>query len=366
MSERYETVFVHVGCVAFETENALLLEDGSNLWIPKSQIRKESEVHAMEDEGILAIPRWLAEEKGLPYTERITVNAPPPEGARELETVDDYVEKTPEPEPEPEKAPAAEPSSTRSDEELEELDVCPTPPDLALAACKLLRERYGEVSRILEPSAGEGSFVAAMRQVWPNANITAIEIRPECAPLLRAAGADEVLVGDLAKFAVVEFLSTFDLTAGNPPFKKAEEHLRLLFGAMREGSHVDFLLRLGFLEAYERVSFWQEFPEDIFNPIVPRPSFKKNKHGKKGTDSQSYGFFDWTVGDRAAPQSIRRRGDHIVWRNPEKVEKRAYKNRKSKTKNTAGADRAPSGAPAPPALSAPAAPQVTEGPIELE
>jgi hypothetical protein len=65
-NERYEDATIEgVTCVS-ETEKALLCEiEGENYWIPKSQIRDDSEVFEQGTEGKLVIPRWLAEEKNL-------------------------------------------------------------------------------------------------------------------------------------------------------------------------------------------------------------------------------------------------------------------------------------------------------------
>jgi hypothetical protein len=67
-SDRYETSFFEVTEVKVETDLALLcvFEDGREEWIAKSLIREgESEVLKKGDVGEIAIPVWLAEEKGL-------------------------------------------------------------------------------------------------------------------------------------------------------------------------------------------------------------------------------------------------------------------------------------------------------------
>lgn len=66
-SDRYETEFFEVTEVKVETDRALLcvFDDGSEEWIPKSQIQEDSQVHEKGDVGEIAIPRWLASEKGL-------------------------------------------------------------------------------------------------------------------------------------------------------------------------------------------------------------------------------------------------------------------------------------------------------------
>lgn len=66
-NERYETAYFEVAEVKVETSRALLcvFDGGKEEWIPKSQIREDSEVIEKGDAGEIAIPVWLAEEKGL-------------------------------------------------------------------------------------------------------------------------------------------------------------------------------------------------------------------------------------------------------------------------------------------------------------
>lgn len=50
-----------------ETRTALLvqLDDGRQVWVPKSQLDEASEVWAEGDEGTLVIPEWLAIDRGI-------------------------------------------------------------------------------------------------------------------------------------------------------------------------------------------------------------------------------------------------------------------------------------------------------------
>lgn len=65
-ADRYEPVEIHDVTVKYETDGALLVvADGEEVWIPKSQIDDDSEVYAKGTSGTLIIPRWLAREKGL-------------------------------------------------------------------------------------------------------------------------------------------------------------------------------------------------------------------------------------------------------------------------------------------------------------
>lgn len=70
---RFEPVTIENVRVTRETDHAILCviddEEGMDgFWIPKSQIKDESEVYSLksgEDPGTLVIPQWLADEKGI-------------------------------------------------------------------------------------------------------------------------------------------------------------------------------------------------------------------------------------------------------------------------------------------------------------
>jgi hypothetical protein len=52
--------------VVKETDKALLCNiHGEEIWIPKSQIKEDSEVFEEGTEGSLVISQWLASQKGL-------------------------------------------------------------------------------------------------------------------------------------------------------------------------------------------------------------------------------------------------------------------------------------------------------------
>lgn len=65
-NEKFEPVSIDDAKAVAETDLALLVViDEKKYWIPKSQIKDDSEVYEMGGEGTLVIPRWLAEEKRL-------------------------------------------------------------------------------------------------------------------------------------------------------------------------------------------------------------------------------------------------------------------------------------------------------------
>lgn len=171
----------------------------------------------------------------------------------------------------------------------------PTPLKLA----ELLVERLlwqiqlppGSTPQILEPSAGSGSFVFPLAKI-PGATVTAIEpfiVAPDNLP-------ENVEWGEYSVEQLHEALEgdrPFDLVCGNPPYTKAEEHLRLLMTMGRKGGGVGFLLRLGFLASRGRVPFFSAYPPKHVYVLPTRPSFvwtytckecKKKMYVEPGTE----------------------------------------------------------------------------------
>jgi hypothetical protein len=50
-----------------ETDKAIKvrLEDGEEMWFPKSQVEDDSEVYKKGTDGLLVISDWIAENKGI-------------------------------------------------------------------------------------------------------------------------------------------------------------------------------------------------------------------------------------------------------------------------------------------------------------
>lgn len=97
-------------------------------------------------------------------------------------------------------------------------DVAYTPAGVVRQHLDFLAELAGpswSPRRIQCPAAGAGAWVAGARAYWPAARITALEICPEVAPALAAAGADEIVIGDALGHAGD---GEFDLIVDNPPW----------------------------------------------------------------------------------------------------------------------------------------------------
>jgi hypothetical protein len=188
------------------------------------------------------------------------------------------------------------------------MDAYMTPDELALAICAGLRRRGVDPEEIIEPSAGAGAFVRAARATWPDAHITAVEIDRTKTPVL--AIADVVMVEDWVGLARLLANGQSEegksrLVVGNPPFRQAQEHIEASLDLLREGDRLAFLLRLNFLGARERVSFWRRrLGLETVQTVAPRPSFGLNKHGKPGSDGTEYAVFTWRKGYRGAPRVL--------------------------------------------------------------
>lgn len=192
------------------------------------------------------------------------------------------------------------------------LDFYATPDALALAICKRLSAVVAEPRFLVEPSAGTGSFVRAVKATWPETWVEAVEVNPDHAGHLVAADADFVATDDWPKWAdasVAGQRGSPDLILGNPPFRQAQEHIEAGLRWLGEGGRLAFLLRLNFLGSSSRVGFWGQPGLESVSVIAPRPSFGLNKKGKPGTDGTEYALFVWRKGYEGPPQL----GAPIVW-----------------------------------------------------
>lgn len=146
----------------------------------------------------------------------------------------------------------------------------------------------------LEPHAGSGAFVRAAMDL--HSAVMAIDINPEAGGLSQGVAS---WVGDY-----LTYYGSPTWTFGNPPFNRAEEHIRHALNTSRVGAA--FLLRLAFLETEKRIPFWKEHPAAEVYVLSRRPSFTGG-----GTDSAAYGWFVWRKGrSPKAPTLLR----HLNWK----------------------------------------------------
>jgi len=176
-----------------------------------------------------------------------------------------------------------------------------TPPALAHAAAGwLARDGFlVDGMRVLEPSAGKGAWVDAVRAHISPESMLAIDIDPDRCCELKARGIPalegDFLAHDGASLAITspwypEVKSVdFDALVGNPPYTGAEAHVRRALALRSRFGMVAFLLRLSLLESKERIPFWKEHPASKVYVLSERPSFS----GGTGTDNAAYAVICW-------------------------------------------------------------------------
>lgn len=142
--------------------------------------------------------------------------------------------------------------------------VCPFPP-----------------STILEPGAGRGVFVHALRAQFPHSNITAVDIEPTFGPW---PGANRSVVGDFLDPQLLN--ERYALAIGNPPYSLA---MQFIMRALALSNVTVFLLRQGFLSSAKRNTFFRMRPPQHVFILAHRPSFVETDT----TDKSDYCFVCW-------------------------------------------------------------------------
>lgn len=137
---------------------------------------------------------------------------------------------------------------------------------------------------ILEPSAGNGNVIKALRDKGIQNNITAIEIRKEEENNLNMLS-DKVIIDNFLEWNPDK---DYGVIIGNPPYSLAREFIEKCFEISNENTVIIMLLRTAFLESKSRFEFWQEHPLTELHVLSKRPSFTG-----KGTDATSYSWFVW-------------------------------------------------------------------------
>lgn len=138
---------------------------------------------------------------------------------------------------------------------------------------------------ILEPSAGNGNIIQALRNRGYKNRIDAIELR-------------DIEKDNLSKIAdnveITDFLnldpwhSRYNVIIGNPPYNLAKEFIDKSLDLLHPGGKFIFLLRTNFLESKKRSEWWQSHLPTGLYVLSQRPSFTG-----KGTDATSYSWFVW-------------------------------------------------------------------------
>ena len=110
----------------------------------------------------------------------------------------------------------------------------PTPKSLIH---KMIKKIKGSPGRILEPSAGRGDIIEALKEEQRYGKIYAIENDPELQAMLRGKKID-LLDSDFLGYAGMD---KFDLILGNPPYAECDKHLLKAIDILYRGQII-FLL----------------------------------------------------------------------------------------------------------------------------
>lgn len=122
---------------------------------------------------------------------------------------------------------------------------------------------------ILEPSAGNGNIIRALRNYGVHNHITAIELRQEERCNLQKIS-DKVLI---CNFLLEDITEKYDIIIGNPPYNLAQEFIDKSLSLLNPGGKLIFLLRTNFLESKKRFEWWQDKIPDLLFVLHKRPSF---------------------------------------------------------------------------------------------
>lgn len=184
---------------------------------------------------------------------------------------------------------------------------------MAEAAVEFVGRFFSEPPQLLlEPSAGSGNIVKALKAAFPDSILLAVEKREEEQANIEASGADlvrimpfEDIFAEDTLISEIQELGGVDMTVMNPPFSKATEHIETALGISGPGGFVGAILKTAFLTDNEdRIEWWRRMGDYFIGmaPFHPRANFYRFKDGElilKGSDSQTYGLFVFAATKRA-------------------------------------------------------------------
>ncbi|MBC7381986.1 MAG: methyltransferase [Bacteroidia bacterium] len=110
----------------------------------------------------------------------------------------------------------------------------PTPDSIADELVRLANFKITD--SILEPSAGQGAIIKAVRRVYNDAKVDCIELMPINATVLTKMG--ENVIGD--DFLNLNKPEYYDIIIANPPFSKNQniEHVYKMYECLKKGGRI--------------------------------------------------------------------------------------------------------------------------------
>jgi len=166
------------------------------------------------------------------------------------------------------------------------LDTYITPKELALASLKNLTQ-HPWPPQVLDPGAGTGVWGWAVRQRYPKAKITGVEIRKVKAPHPYNTWVNQDFMTWYGKSKTIP---RFDLIVGNPPYKQAEDFIRHSFELLDSAGTILFLLPSHFLHSEKRgLNLFSDLTPYRIMTLMQRPNFE----GQGTANPNTYVLVEW-------------------------------------------------------------------------
>ena len=145
----------------------------------------------------------------------------------------------------------------------------------------------------LEPCAGTGNFVRALRRRYPDRGIEAVDIDGQFLPSLKrwtsvAHTADFCEWAQAYRRIFTDPQVGPDVIITNPPFSTAVEIMNAAFLVARPDTQIVMFLRSAFMESQERHDWWKAHEPDGMYTLSRRPKFRET-----GGDRWAYAYFVW-------------------------------------------------------------------------
>ncbi len=130
------------------------------------------------------------------------------------------------------------------------------------------------VTSILEPCAGRGDIIKALRASGYTWDITAVELVSELAEEVSASGIDRLYYGSFFDHYFSEAnYGKFDLVIINPPFSLLEDFMEKSHSLLNESGQLIVLMKLCHLVGNSRSKFLMKYRPTSVHLLANRPAF---------------------------------------------------------------------------------------------
>ena len=142
-----------------------------------------------------------------------------------------------------------------------------TPSPIAKYMVSLVKIKAGDV--VLEPSAGKGAIVRAIKECYPSCRVLAVEVNEQYRPYLRDAGAEVIVSEDFLKKHVGILV---DYCIANPPFENEfvlQNHFNKICDHVKSGGKIVMIVP----------EYFNPIHENRFITVHPIENWAKNSDG---------------------------------------------------------------------------------------